>query len=121
MVGLSRSRVSEVLSENRVITPKADTPRKTVRYEISQYTKPATAAEKIRATFGPDFARQLKDALASSRTALRYSISRVGQLLSEMKRTTPQEKSSAMNLPRSFPEGMNVGATKPPPGHPPFK
>ncbi len=62
-VGLSRSRVSEVLSENRVITPKADTPRKTVGYRITAYTKPATAAEKIRATFGHEFAQALKAAL----------------------------------------------------------
>ena len=62
-VGLSQGRVAQVLLENRVRTPKTNNPRKTVRYEISQYTKPATAAEKIRATFGPDFAQKLKDAL----------------------------------------------------------
>jgi len=63
MVGLSQGRVAQVLLENRVYTPKTNTPRKVAQYKISQYTKPATAADKIRATFGPDFARQLKDAL----------------------------------------------------------
>ncbi len=56
-------RRDRALSQNRVITPKVDTPRKTVGYRITEYTKPETAAEKIRAKFGPDFARQLKDAL----------------------------------------------------------
>ena len=63
MVGLSQRRVGQILEENRVRTPKTSNPRKTIRYEISQYTKPATAAEKIRATFGHDFAQKLKDAL----------------------------------------------------------
>jgi len=46
-----------------VRTEKLHTPRKVTRYEISQYTKPETAAEKIHSTFGPDFAQALKAAL----------------------------------------------------------
>jgi DNA-directed RNA polymerase specialized sigma24 family protein len=46
-----------------VRTEKLPTPRKVTRYEISKYTKPETAAEKIHSTFGPDFAQALKAAL----------------------------------------------------------
>ena len=38
-------------------------PRKVTKYSITHYTKPTTAAQKIRATFGDDFANQLAEAL----------------------------------------------------------
>jgi hypothetical protein len=46
-----------------VITEKLHTSRKVVGYRITEYTKPETAAAKIRATFGDQFASELKAAL----------------------------------------------------------
>lgn len=40
-VGLSQNRVSEILSEKGVMTPKTDTPKRTrTVLQITQYTKP---------------------------------------------------------------------------------
>jgi len=57
--------VHDDVSGNRVYTPKPDTPRKVAQYKISQYTKPATAAEKICTTFGLEFAEALLEELAA--------------------------------------------------------
>jgi len=63
-LGVSRPTVAADLSENTVMTPKSDKePRKTTVYQISQYTMPETAAEKIRDKFGSDYAKALKEAL----------------------------------------------------------
>ena len=64
-VGISRNRISEIVSEKSVYTPKTDTKRKTVQYKISQYTTPETAAQKIRGTFGDEFALALGTLLVS--------------------------------------------------------
>ena len=71
------------------------------------------------------YARQAKN-IDAERKAIEVRIRaerRVGQLLSEMKRTTPQEsgKQGGEARSRSLPEGMTLNAAKPPPGHPPFK
>lgn len=63
-VGLSQNRVSEIVSENSVITQKTDKPKRTIDgYRITQYTKPETAAAKIREKFGDEFADTLKQLL----------------------------------------------------------
>lgn len=62
-LGVSQPTIANDLSENGVYTPKTDKPRKVIQYKISQYTKPETAAEKIHAKFGPEFAQALKEAL----------------------------------------------------------
>jgi hypothetical protein len=55
--GKSKSQAhSEVSGLNR-------TGRKVIQYNITQYTKPETAAAKIHEKFGADFAQQLKEAL----------------------------------------------------------
>ena len=64
-LGVSQQTVSSDLSlpEKEVITPKAGKePRTVIGYRITQYTKPETAARRIREVFGDDFA----DALAES-------------------------------------------------------
>jgi hypothetical protein len=83
------------------------------------------------------YARQAKN-IDAERKAIEVRIRaerRVGQLLSEMKRTTPQEKGkqggalrwdgapkeSTVQNHSSFPQGMNYDQNNPPPGHPPFK
>ena len=62
-----RRRRNEVADTNSVRTKNLSTqePRKRTRIEISHYTKPTTAAQKIRATFGDDFAHQLAEALTN--------------------------------------------------------
>jgi DNA-directed RNA polymerase specialized sigma24 family protein len=60
---VSPPTVMRDLLHESVRTEKCNAPRKVTRYEISQYTKPSTAAEKIHSTFGPDFAQALKAAL----------------------------------------------------------
>ena len=52
-------------STKTVRTEKVEQPRTVTRYEISQYTKPTTAAAKIRSTFGEDFALALGTLLVS--------------------------------------------------------
>lgn len=54
------------LSENRVRTPKTDNvQRQVVKYTITQYTKPETAAKKICEKFGEGFANALAEAIKS--------------------------------------------------------
>ena len=54
---MSQKTVSSDLVEKEVMTQKTTKERrKPIVYEISQYTKPETAAEKIHATFGDEFA-----------------------------------------------------------------
>jgi hypothetical protein len=62
-LGVDPVTVRNDVLNNFVMTKKFNTPRKRILYQISQYTKPATAAEKIRATFGDEFAQKLKAAL----------------------------------------------------------
>ena len=63
-VGLSRNRVSEIVSENSVITQKTDKSKRNQNgYRITTHTKPQTAAAKIREVFGDEFAEQLREAL----------------------------------------------------------
>jgi len=64
LFGITKQRVSQISKENSVRTQKTlQEPRKRTRIEISHYTKPTTAAQKIRATFGDEFANQLAEAL----------------------------------------------------------
>jgi predicted XRE-type DNA-binding protein len=66
-LGVSQQTVSRDLLKKSVYTQKmSKQPRKVVQYKISQYTDPKTAAQKIRATFGDDFAEQLCDELQSN-------------------------------------------------------
>jgi hypothetical protein len=59
-LGVSQRTVSDDLAENRVITEKpAKEPRKVIGYRITQYTKPETAARRIREVFGDEFAASL--------------------------------------------------------------
>ncbi len=51
-----------------VITEKVQHPRTVTGYRITQYTKPTTAAAKIRATFGNDFALALGTAWSTAGT-----------------------------------------------------
>ena len=49
VLGVSQQIVSQDLQRNIVYTPKVcKPPRKVIQYKISQYTKPETAAQKIR-------------------------------------------------------------------------
>ena len=60
-VGLAKSTVNDICSGKQVATQKTEQPkRKWIGYAITQYTKPETAAQKIRDTFGDEFADQLK-------------------------------------------------------------
>ena len=60
-VGKAQQTVSDVLTGKQVRTPKTGKPkRKVIRYEISQYTKPETAARRIREVFGEEFAESLR-------------------------------------------------------------
>ena len=56
---------SDVCSKNSGIHKKSNTKdnRKRTQFVIRTSTKPTTAAQKIRATFGDDFANQLAEAL----------------------------------------------------------
>jgi hypothetical protein len=59
-LGVSQPTVHADLSEKNVRTQKPDKePRQRTRYEISQYTKPETAARRIREVFGDEFAASL--------------------------------------------------------------
>ena len=61
-VGISQKTVSNILSDKSVITEKL-LKREILRYTVSSYTKPETAAAKIRDKFGDEFATLLKEAL----------------------------------------------------------
>lgn len=51
---------SDVCSENSEYTQKTEqSPRKVIQYRISQYTKPETAARRIREVFGDEFSDSL--------------------------------------------------------------
>lgn len=55
---------SDVCSEKSEYTPKTEQkPRKVIQYRISQYTKPETAARRIREVFGDEFAGALAESL----------------------------------------------------------
>ena len=59
-LGVSQRTVSDDLAEKNVRTQKpAKEPRQRIRYEITQYTKPETAARRIREVFGDEFAASL--------------------------------------------------------------
>ena len=61
-LGVSQQTVSVDLSlpEKEVITLKTGKePRKVIGYRITQYTKPETAARRIREVFGDEFAASL--------------------------------------------------------------
>ena len=61
VLGVDQKTISRDLGRNTVMTPKVSKPqRKRIIYQISQYTKPETAAQKIRDKFGDDFAAELK-------------------------------------------------------------
>jgi len=65
-LGVSRRTVCSDLdcAENTVITQKpAQQPRKVIGYRITQYTKPETAAKRIRDIFGDKFANDLAGCL----------------------------------------------------------
>jgi DNA-directed RNA polymerase specialized sigma24 family protein len=62
-LGVSPPTVMRDLLHESVRTEKCNAPRQFVRVQINSGTKPETAAEKIRSTFGPDFAQALKAAL----------------------------------------------------------
>jgi hypothetical protein len=64
-VGRTERRVRQIKAEeNAAYAGKTSAlPRKEIAYKINSGTKPSTAAEKIHATFGPDFAQALKAAL----------------------------------------------------------
>jgi len=65
LFGITKQRVSQISKENSGRPKKFDThePRKRIRVTVYQSTKPTTAAQKIRATFGDEFANQLAEAL----------------------------------------------------------
>ena len=64
LFGITKQRVGQISKENSVMTPKTlQEPRKRTVIQLSHYTKPTTAAQKIRATFGDEFAHQLAEAL----------------------------------------------------------
>jgi hypothetical protein len=63
--GVAPQTVLNRVSNKTVRTEKVGQTRTVTRYEISQYTKPTTAAAKIRATFGNDFALALGTLLVS--------------------------------------------------------
>ena len=50
-------------AEKTVMTEISSASRQRITYQITNYTKPTTAAEKIRATFGDEWARELADSL----------------------------------------------------------
>jgi len=62
-LGVDRSTVSRDVCRDEVITPKMHSKREVVGYRITQYTKPETAAQKIRDIFGDHFADQLRGCL----------------------------------------------------------
>jgi len=67
-MGVSQPTVADdikALSEKSGIPQKADKPRQRKTYQIQSGTKPETAAQRIRETFGDDFAIQLGTLLVS--------------------------------------------------------
>jgi predicted XRE-type DNA-binding protein len=59
-VGVSQGRVAQILLEKTVRTEKTNNPKRVkLRYEITSYTKPETAAQKIIDIFGEEFAKNL--------------------------------------------------------------
>jgi predicted transcriptional regulator len=59
-VGVSQQRVAQIIQEKTVRTEKTCKPKRAkLRYEITSYTKPETAAQKIIDTFGEEFAKNL--------------------------------------------------------------
>jgi hypothetical protein len=56
---------SDICSENSVMTQKTEhkQPRQRITYQITQYTKPETAARRIRDIFGDEFANDLAGCL----------------------------------------------------------
>ena len=63
VLGVDQKTISRDLGRNEVITQKMPKePRTVIGYRITQYTKPETAARRIREVFGDEFA----DALAES-------------------------------------------------------
>jgi hypothetical protein len=63
--GVAPNTVRNRCATKTVRTEKVAQTRRLTRYEISHYTKPTTAAAKIRATFGDDFALALGTLLVS--------------------------------------------------------
>ena len=63
-LGVHRNTVSsDLCTKNEVITEKVvHTPRKVIGYRITQYTKPKTAAIRIRDVFGDEWFGQFMPA-----------------------------------------------------------
>ena len=55
-LGVSAKTVQRDSDRNTVITEKVSSTRKVIGYRITQYTKPETAARRIREVFGDKFA-----------------------------------------------------------------
>ena len=70
------------VAKNSVRTQKVATqePRKRTRIEISHYTKPTTAAQKIRATFGDEFSVELGRLLLGQDAVYNDSVDANGSL-----------------------------------------
>lgn len=62
---VSPQTVMRRCSTKSVRTQKVEQPRKVTKYTVTHYTKPETAAAKIRGTFGNDFALALGTLLVS--------------------------------------------------------
>jgi DNA-binding CsgD family transcriptional regulator len=63
-LGVDQKTISRDLGKNTVITEKMPKePRKVIGYRITQYTKPETAARRIRDIFGDEFANDLAGCL----------------------------------------------------------
>jgi orotate phosphoribosyltransferase-like protein len=58
-LGVARTTLWRDGCRNDVITEKSQQPRKVIGYRITQYTKPETAARRIREVFGDEFAASL--------------------------------------------------------------
>lgn len=63
---VSPQTVLNRVSNKSVMTQKVGQPRQRTTYQITHYTKPETAAAKIRATFGNDFALALGTLLVTA-------------------------------------------------------
>ena len=63
---VSPQTVMRRCSTNTVMTEKVEHKRQRITYQITQYTKPETAALRIRETFGDDFALTLGTILTSA-------------------------------------------------------
>lgn len=53
--------------KNRVMTPKVSAPRDRITYQVSNYTKPETAARKLREKFGAEWFDAMVDAALALR------------------------------------------------------